>query len=95
MSFWVFLNNYLIFLIISFFKNQKNGLNNAIDFKIYMNKIILHLYLAIYIGCIWLNNKPYQDLKCCKNSFQRIGKKQTFFLGPSCWFCIHLGFYYS
>jgi hypothetical protein len=57
----------LIFLIIRFLKNQKNGLNNAIDFKKYTNKMILHLYLAIYIGCIWLNNKPYEDLKCCKN----------------------------
>jgi hypothetical protein len=60
----------LIFSIIIFLKNQKNGLNNAIDFKKYTNKIILHLYLAIYIGYIWLNNKPYEYLNCCKNSFQ-------------------------
>jgi hypothetical protein len=71
----------LIFLIISFLKNQKNGLNNATDFKKYTNKIIFHLYLAIYIGCIWLNNKPYEDLKCCQNSFERIGGKKDIFRG--------------
>jgi len=42
----------LIFSIVIFLKNQKNGLNNAIDFKKYKNKNILHLYLAIYIGYI-------------------------------------------
>jgi hypothetical protein len=69
-----------------FLKNQKNGLNNAIDFKKYKNKIILLLYLAIYIGCIWLYNKPYEDLRCCKDlriHFKGLKRKRDIFWGHS------------
>jgi hypothetical protein len=66
MSFGVFENNYmLVLLIVGFFsRNEKDALNNVVDFNFLKGYIILTSMSSImFIRCIWLNDKSYEDFE--------------------------------
>ncbi len=65
----------------------RNWKENPIDIKnynwfqlLFINKQCLHLCSAMFVGCIWLNYKPYKDFWNPQNSFYGAIRERTMFL---------------